>query len=167
MACDGTVIQSDVIPPTPDGPVGGSSGTSTNIYIVDGILYTNNWFGSGYPIEPYIFAYDICSGDLIGTYLVCGTDFTWDFHIDEATGKMYANIRGSQGVAVFDLVADLDGPCVTPTIAVGQNQDRGIVFDAVGNMFLRSFNQLQKYDPAGNLVCTVDLTISGGQTPGV
>lgn len=161
-ACDGTVIQLDAIPPAPDGPVGGSSGSSTNMYIVNGVLYMNNWVRSGYPAEPYVFAYDVCTGDLIGTYLACGNSYAWDIHIDEASGKMYVNIGRDEGVAVLDLVADLDGPCVNPTLAIGQNFDRGILIDDAGNMFIRSENELQKFDSAGNLVCTTDLTLSGG-----
>lgn len=65
--CDGTLDQADFIPIASGNGTDGTSGYASNIYVVDNILYMNTWVGSGYS-EGGVFAYDLCSGEILGLH---------------------------------------------------------------------------------------------------
>ena len=156
--CAGTLIQEDAIPPATGDGTTGVSGYATNIYSIGNTLYMNSWPGSGYFRE--IFAYDICTGDILGSYKWCEGSNAWDFHINEEDNTIYINTN--TGVHIADLDAYLNGDCIPLTFT--DNTNRGIVVDENGFIYVRdqSANILRKYDPNGNLLWEIDVTINGG-----
>ncbi len=164
--CDGTLVQEDYFPPAPNDGASGVSGFATNIYSIDNVIYMNSWLQSEYQ-GANIFAYDICTGNLLGQYTICGTTpAAWDFYINDETREIIINTYGqSQGYAIGDLDANLNGPCipiVEGTVIEPWAGTNGITKDADGNIYRRGFNKLEKYDASNNLVWEIDLTINGG-----
>ena len=161
--CDGDLIEEDFLPPAPGNGTEGVSGYATNVYSVGNTIYMNNWYRTGYN-DAMIFAYDICTKELLGTYTVCDdTDallLGWDFHIDEDNNKIIINNYRSNGIAIGDLEDHLNGDCIP--IVIDDNNRRGITMDEVGNIYARNLNHLSKYNSTYELQYTIDLTINGG-----
>ncbi len=163
--CDGNLVQEDYIPAATGSGTDGVSGHATNIYSIGNTIYMNNWVRTAYPKEPMVFAYDICTQELLGSYSICDSigKYNWDFVVDETTNQIIMNT--SIGVAIGDLDANLNGACIPFTFIKDTTlsiTSRGIVVDEQGNIYVRGNDDLRKYDSAGNLQCSVDLTISGG-----
>ncbi len=161
--CDGTLVEEDFLPPHLGDGMTGGAGAATNIYSVGNTLYMNGWYGTGYN-DAVIFAYDLCTKDLIGTYTVCDMNdallLAWDFHIDEANNRIIINNYRSGGIAIGDLDTHLDGPCVP--VVINDNERRGITIDTSGNIYVRNTNTFTKYNSAYALQYTIDLTVNGG-----
>lgn len=158
--CDGTLVEKNFLPKAPGNGTGGSAGYATNIYSIGNTLYMNDWYESGYT-GTKIFAYDICTKQLLGEYTVCGnTGYCWDFIVDEATNKIIIHSPGS--IAIGDLDYHLNGPCIPTTINQGA-QYGGIVMTPDGHFFTRNLqtSTLYKYDMNGNLICSADLSLPG------
>ena len=173
--CQGNLLIEDFIPPASGNGTDGISGYATNMYSVGNILYMNNWVRTGYIDDPSVFAYDICTQEVIGTFTVCNYDpndydwqfpsqyYAWDFVIDEENNTIIINNAGL--IAVGDLTNDLGG-CISPTIETPDNPSRGIVIDNNGDIIVRENDILRKYDAAGNILCETDLTTAPGGSNG-
>lgn len=163
--CRGNLLEEDFIPPALGDGMTGSSGLQTNIYSIGNTLYMNGWRGTGYN-DAVIFAYDICTRELIGTYTVCDMTSSyresWDFHIDEANNRIIINNYQSNGIAIGDLDMHLNGPCMPIELGTSAGHRRGITMDPTGNIYVRDANWLYKYDTNYNLEYSVNLTIDGG-----
>ncbi|MEM6696835.1 MAG: SdrD B-like domain-containing protein, partial [Bacteroidota bacterium] len=164
--CKGNLIEEDFLPPALGDGMSGGSGLQTNIYSLGNTLYMNSWRGTGYN-DATVFAYDICSRELIGTYTVCDmTDAyreTWDFHIDEPNNRIIINNYQSRGIAIGDLDANLNGPCIPVEFGTTNLHRNGITLDPEGNFYVRDFSSLYKYDSDFNLVYgPINLGLTGG-----
>ena len=161
-SCDGTLLQEDIIPPASGNGTDGVSGYATNIYSIGNTLYMNNWNVTGYT-DAMVFAYDICSGNLLGQYLVCddadNINKNWDFYVNETTNQVIIN--SGSGIAIGDLSTNLNGDCIPITITTS-GYNRGITLDNSGNFYVRGKHILAKYDSNGNQIWSIDLTINGG-----
>lgn len=160
--CSGNLVQADFIPAASGNGTDGSSGFATNIYVSKGILYMNAWVHSGYS-SGQVFAYELCTGDMIGSYNICDDPdgLFWGFHIDEMRNQIIVN-RGGQGIFIGDLDADLNGACIP--LAFPTQSNRGVTRDAAGCFYVRGFttNILEKYSPTGSLVWQTDISTANG-----
>ena len=155
--CDGNLIQADYIPPADGTGTEGVSGHATNMYSIGNTLYMNNWVRTGYPNAAMVFAYDLCTSDLLGSYQACSGGYTWDFVVDEGTNQIIMN--NGDGIAIGDLDVNLDGPCIP--ISITDNTGRGIALDQFGNIYVRNTNELRKYNSIGGLEYSIDLLATG------
>lgn len=166
--CDGNLVEADAVPPASGNGTDGVSGFATNIYVIGNILYMNAWVHSGYS-DGRVFAYDLCSGDIIGYYDLCADNLFWGFHIDPDLNMIFI-MKGGTGIYYGDLDTYLnDGtnnaPCI-PDFIPDNTVNRGIVTDENGCVYARDFNgapqYIKKYCPDGNggysLVWQTDMT---------
>ena len=162
--CDGTLIQEDAIPPTLGDGLTGTAGAQNNIYSIDNVIYANGWYHTGYN-DAVVSAYDICSGDLLGTYTVCNDDTEldriWDFSVDKATNSIIMNTYSpTNGLAIGDLDANLNGACLEIVPGTNNGHAVGITRDSDGNIYARHWNgNLTKYDPSFNLIYNVSINV--------
>ncbi len=167
--CDGNLVEEDILGPAPGNGTGGSAGYSTNFYIFGNTFYTNNWFGTGYDgtdaiQDAMVFAYDLCTGSLIGEYDICGNvNNSWDFIILEENNQIIINTE--EGWGIGDLDTNLNGSCINLTTSSTDYQ-RGITTDGT-HIYVRFGCKMAKYDFSGNLICDTRLDDGGCQAWGL
>ncbi len=160
--CDGTLLEEDYIPKNLGDGMSGVAGNQNNIYVVGNTLYANGWYGTGY-LDAVVAAYDVCSGNLLGTYTVCDeTDDlqrTWDFVIDEELNQIIINTyAATRGFAVGDLDTNLNGACLEIIPGTANGHATGATKDNDGNIYARHFSgNLTKYDSLYNMIYRVPL----------